>query len=486
MGSRLCDAGLVHHPSPALSSPHVVVVGAGITGLAAAYTLARSHLAPRVSVLEAGDAIGGKLRSRDVGGMTLDVGAEALLYRRPEAVELAVAVGLGDAVEHPATSTAGLWTRGRMRSLPPTVMGVPANLAALGASRVLSTAGLLRAGLERALPTRRVAGDVAVGEYVAARCGSEVRDRLVEPLLGGVYAGRADELSLRAVVPQLSPALDDGRSLLAAAAGVRRDQSSDSPVFAGLVGGVAQLAPAVAAAAGAEVLTGVTLRSVELLAAGRWRLVTGPVPDPWALEADAVVLALPARAASRVLLAACPPAAAELAGIEYASVAVVTLAYDAAAFPAAFAGSGFLVPPVDGRLVKACTYSTNKWSWLRRAAGDMVVVRCSVGRYGEVGELQREDEDLAALAAADLADATGVRGRPLDAVVTRWGGSLPQYAVGHLDRVARIRAAVARQPGLAVCGAAYDGVGVAACIASAQRAAAAVLRSLAARERMQP
>jgi oxygen-dependent protoporphyrinogen oxidase len=151
------------------------------------------------------------------------------------------------------------------------------------------------------------------------------------------------------------------------------------------------------------------------------------------------------------------------------------------------AGSGFLVPPVDGRLVKACTYSTNKWSWLRRAAGDMVVVRCSVGRYARGRR--------SAARGRGPGRAGGCRPRrlrpacaavPLDAVVTRWGGSLPQYAVGHLDRVARIRAAVARQPGLAVCGAAYDGVGVAACIASAQRAAAAVLRSLAARERMQP
>ena len=430
--------------------------------------------------------IGGKLRSGDVGGVTLDVGAEALLNRRPEAVNLAVAVGLAAAVEHPATSTAGLWTRGRLRSLPPTVMGVPADLTALRASRVLSTTGLLRAVVEPALRTRPVSEDVAVGKLVAARCGSEVSDRLVEPLLGGVYAGRADELSLRAVLPQLGPALDAGRSLLATATAVRRKQRADRPVFAGLVGGVAQLAPAVAAASGAEVHTGVTLRSIERLPAGRWRLVTGPVPAPRIVDADAVVLALPATAASRVLLAACPHGATDLAAIEYASVAVVTLAYDATALPVALRGSGFLVPPVDGRLVKACTYSTNKWAWLRRTAGDMVIVRCSVGRHRDVADLQREDSDLIALAAADFADATGVRGRPLDAAVTRWGGSLPQYAVGHLERVDRIRAAVAALPGVAVCGAAYDGVGIAACIASAQRAAASVLRSLAARERMQP
>jgi oxygen-dependent protoporphyrinogen oxidase len=204
------------------------------------------------------------------------------------------------------------------------------------------------------------------------------------------------------------------------------------------------------------------------------------------VEADGVVLAVPASAASRLLRTVAPRAAAELAGIDYASVAIVTLAYAAAAFPEPLVGSGFLVPPVDRRLVKASTYSTNKWGWLRRAAGDTVVVRCSVGRHGEVSDLQHDDTDLAALVAADFADATGVRGTPLDVRVTRWGGSLPQYAVGHLDRVARIRAAVAEQPGLVVCGAAYDGVGVAACIASAQRAAGDVLRALTARETMAP
>jgi len=181
-----------------------------------------------------------------------------------------------------------------------------------------------------------------------------------------------------------------------------------------------------------------------------------------------------------------PHLAAELAGIAYASVAIVTLAYAASAFPEPLAGSGFLVPPVDRRLVKASTYSTNKWGWLRRASGETVIVRCSVGRHREVSDLQRDDADLGSLVAADFADATGVRGAPVDLRVTRWGGSLPQYGVGHLDRVARIRAAVAVQPGLAVCGAAYDGVGVAACIASAQRAVDEVMRALSARETMQP
>ena len=175
-------------------------------------------------------------------------------------------------------------------------------------------------------------------------------------------------------------------------------------------------------------------------------------------------------------------AAAALGEIEYASMAIVTLAYPHDAFPEPPHGSGYLVPAVDGRAVKAVTFSTVKWPHLRPDDASLDIVRCSVGRVGEEALLQRDDGELARLAAADLAAATGVRGAPAGVRVSRWGGGLPQYAVGHLDRVARIRSGVANLPGLAVCGAAYDGIGIPACIASARRAADQVLVFLAGRQ----
>jgi oxygen-dependent protoporphyrinogen oxidase len=171
-----------------------------------------------------------------------------------------------------------------------------------------------------------------------------------------------------------------------------------------------------------------------------------------------------------------PAAAGELRTVEHASVAIVTLVLPAAAVTRPLRGSGFLVPGVDRRLVKAVTNSSAKWAWTGQVAGDGVVVRASVGRLGETADLAYEDTELIERVRADLAEAAGLRGEPLDSAVTRWGGALPQYAVGHLDRVARVRAAVAAVPSLAVCGAAYDGIGIAACIASARTAAAAVLR----------
>ena len=210
-----------------------------------------------------------------------------------------------------------------------------------------------------------------------------------------------------------------------------------------------------------------------------WRLTVGSTRSPEEVLADAVVLAVPAAAAARLLRPQVPAAAAELAQVRSASVAILTLAFDARTLPSPPSGSGFLVPPADGRSVKAVTFSSTKWGWYADAAPGIAVVRASVGRLGEEAALQRDDSELVDLVLADLTDVLGVTDPPLDARVSRWGGGLPQYAVGHLGRVGRVRAAVAGQPGLAVCGATYDGIGVPACVATAERAVSEVLRQWA-------
>jgi oxygen-dependent protoporphyrinogen oxidase len=221
------------------------------------------------------------------------------------------------------------------------------------------------------------------------------------------------------------------------------------------------------------------VRGLARTAAG-WRLTVGSAHDAEYLPADAVVLATPAGPAAR-LLDGVPGAAAAVTAlreIRYASMAIVTLAYPRPAFPQVSPISGYLVPAVEGRPVKAVTYSTVKWPHLAASAAGMVIVRCSVGRVGEEALLQSSDAELAALAGRDLAAATGATGPPVATRVSRWGGALPQYTVGHLDRVARIRAAVAGLPGLAVCGAAYDGIGIPACVATAQVAAGEIAAHL--------
>ncbi|MDA5286592.1 protoporphyrinogen oxidase [Streptomyces sp. Isolate_45] len=461
---------------------HAVVIGGGIAGLAAAHRLLAAGV--RVTLLEAGPRLGGKLHAGELAGLPVDLGAESVLARRPEAVDLARAVGLADALQPPATATAHLWTRGALRPMPRGhVMGVPAEPGPLAASGVLSDAGLARIEAERDLPPVEIGEDVAVGEYVAARLGHEVVDRLVEPLLGGVYAGNAYRISMRAAVPQLfdaarsHPMLGEAvRDLQARAA---RQPQAAGPVFAGIDGGIGRLPLAVAAAcraAGADLRTGAPVHEV-LRTAGGWRVVTGSE----VIDADAVVLATPAGPAADLLATLAPAAAAELRGAEYASMALVTMAFRRADLPPSIVdggASGFLVPPVDGRTIKASTFSSNKWAW-SGADPDLFLLRTSVGRHGDEHDLGREDGELVDVSLADLGAAVGLTARPVASTVTRWDRGLPQYPVGHLARVARIRTAVAALPGLAVCGALYDGVGIPACVASAGKAADVVIASLA-------
>ncbi|GII76455.1 protoporphyrinogen oxidase [Sphaerisporangium rufum] len=459
--------------------PHVVVIGGGIAGLAAAWHLGRAADPPRVTVLEGAARVGGKLHVSEIAGIPLDEGAEAMLARRPEGTELARAVGLGDDLVHPRAAGASIYSRGALRPMPKAnVMGVPADVGELARSGILSPAGLARVPLDLVLPATLVASDVSVAAYIRARLGGEVVDRLVEPLLGGVYAGRAESLSLDATLPRVATAARAERSLLRAAQEIRAEAPAGAgPVFTTVRQGMGALPAAVAAASGAEVRTGVMVRELRRTPHG-WRLVTGPARAPETVEADAVVVAVPAPAAARLLSAEVPKAAAELARVEYASMAIVTLAYPRAAFPVPPEGSGYLVPPVEGRPVKAVTFSSVKWPHLSGAGPGLLVLRCSIGRLGEEHLLQRDDDELVALAMAEMAQVAGVRGLPVASRVTRWGGALPQYEVGHLDRVARVRAAVAVQPGLAVCGATYEGLGVPACVATARTAAGRIIAHL--------
>ena len=358
------------------------------------------------------------------------------------------------------------------------VMGVPGTASAL--SGVLSDEGLARIERDADLPRTEVGDDVAVGEYVAARLGREVVDRLVEPLLGGVYAGDAYRISMRSAVPQLFQAAQTHTSLTEAVRGIQERAAAaqqTGPVFMGIEGGVGGLPLAVAEsvrARGAEILTRTPVTELRREAPGGWRVVTGSTGGTGSagdrvLHADAVVVAVPAPVAAGLLGAEAPEAAAELAAVEYASMALVTLAYRRAGITLP-EGSGFLVPPIDGRTIKASTFASQKWGWIAEQNPGLLILRTSVGRHGETAILEHDDAHLVEVSRTDLREATGLSAAPVETRVTRWDDGLPQYPVGHHARVARLREHLGKLPGLAVCGAAYDGVGIPACIASAAAA----------------
>ena len=448
----------------------VAVVGGGITGLATAW-----HLRDRadVTVHEASDRLGGEIRTIDLVGAPMDVGADAFLARHPEGERLVRALGFGDDdLVAPATGQVHVWTRGRLRPLPgATVFGVPTDLPALARSGVLSPAALARAAAEPLLPRRRTAGDRSVADLVAERFGPAVVDALVEPLLGGVYAGRADRLSAEATVPQVWRAAAEHRSLLQ---GLREQRAAtaaaDRPVFLTVRGGMGRIVERLREDLADRVHLDSAVTSLRRQD-GAWHL---QVPGR-SVVADRVVVAVPPAAAARLLVGLDDGAARELAGIVTASVGVVALAYDHADAVDVPAGSGLLVPRSEGRSIKAVTIASRKWP--HHANREHFVLRASVGRVDDASALDLDDDELVARVDAEVAEALGIRGRARASLVQRWPDALPQYDVGHRARVDRIRHAVDAHPGLYVGGAALDGLGIAARAKDAERLADAVMDS---------
>jgi len=470
--------------------PHVVVVGGGISGLVAAWRICRARHDVDVTVLESASWLGGKLRVGQIEGIAVDDGAESVLATRPEAVDLIRDVGLGGDLVHPTSAAPRLVIDGDLVPLPTgLVMGVPTDLSTLARSGVLSPQALARLPLDHVLPATPMGEDISIGEYVGRRLGPQVVDRLVSPLLMGVYADRAVNVSMRAAAPALFEACRHERSVLKAALEVRAaSHPADGirrPVFAGIRGGLGRLPLALVErlrAVGATVETGATVRELRRRGSG-WDVVVGRTSGTRVVAADAVVLAVPAAAAARLLRGHCLQAETELSEMEATSVAVVTLLYRADDLPGGDLpdGSGYLVPPSEGRPVKAATFASHKWQWVADecVGPGFVAVRASLGHADDVESLQRDDADLVPLAAGDLAFVARLgRATPVASRVSRWGGGLPRYAVGHVDRAALITEAVDDVPGLVVCGAAFDGVGIPACIARAEQVATRVAQRL--------
>jgi protoporphyrinogen/coproporphyrinogen III oxidase len=455
----------------------IAVVGGGISGLAAAW--AGMQQGADVVLLEAAGAPGGKLRTSPVAGIEIDEGADAFLARVPEAVRLCRELGLGDDLVSPATGTAYVWIDGALRRLPPEqLLGVPTDLDAVAASGILTAAGVERARADLTAPGDAPHGDEAIGGLVRRRLGDEVLDRLVAPLLGGIWAGDCDLLSLRVAAANLAEARDRGPSLIRGAAALRAEAiergAADSPVFLAPGGGVARLVDALAECLGERLRCGAPVSGLVPDGAG-WRVATGDGDRPGThrhspILADRVVLATPAYVTARLLAGLVPEVAAFLSGIDYASVVLTVLVVPREGIDHPLDGSGFLVPQSSGRLLTACSWMTSKWAHLR-VDPSTVILRPSAGRAGDERALAATDEELVAALVDDLRDTMGLHARPTAVRVTRWERSFPQPRPGHLDALARAERALAeRAPGLTMAGAWKLGVGIPACIRAAERA----------------
>ena len=458
---------------------HMVIVGAGITGLAAAWQACRDP-GWSVTVVESDVRAGGKIRTSairldDGTEMVIDEGADAFLARVPDAVELCEELGLAGELTSPAVGRAKVFLDGDLRFLPElTVLGVPTDLDALAAAEVLGPDGLDRVAAEWQRRGAGPTGDVAIGPFLAERFGEELVSRVIGPLIGGINAGDVSELSLDAVTPQLAEAAADGDSLAVALAARRRAAPSTGPVFHALRGGTGRLVDALVDALtdrGVVIRLGAQVQAIDRQADG-WALwVDGAVE-----HADGVVLTTPAPVTASLLGPVCPDAAGELAAMTHSSVALVTFVYERDDVPIDLDASGLLVPPSQGLFMTAVSWGSAKWAhW---DDGRHVVLRASAGRTGDERQAGMEDDELVAALRADLSTTMGIDAEPVAVRTGRWDLGFTQYRVGHLERVALIESSLERDcPGLTVAGAAYRGLGLPACIRQGRAAADRLLSS---------
>lgn len=477
---------------------HVAIVGGGIAGLTAAFSLHEQAEGAGVpltcTLIEASSDWGGKILTHRAGELLIEAGPDSFLSQKPWGLELCQKLGLSGRLintneQHKKTF---VYSRGRLRELPEgLVVIVPTKLGPFLKSGLISWPGILRMGLDLALPARRGDGDESLASFFSRRIGREAFERVVEPLMAGIYAGDASQISLRATFPRfLELERKHGsliRGMLASLppGSVPGGQAPRRTMFVTLQDGLSELTQALVAKLTAA---GVTLMTQQAVTAMRVRQTSLNHPIGWTydltlgsgsvLSADAVVLATPAFVSSGLVRPLSPIAAELLDAIPYASTVTVSLAYKSGTMGAEVSGFGFVVPRVERRDLLAATWTSLKWP--HRAPESQTLVRCYLGGLGRESILHEDDATLVRRVRDELRSMAGVTGEPVYAEVKRWDRAMPQYTLGHLDRLQTIQRALDRYPGLVLAGAAYRGIGIPDCIRDGTEAAFAVIRTLTA------
>lgn len=439
----------------------MAVVGGGVSGLAAAYEAARRDT--DVVLLEASPRLGGKVHTEMVDGFLVEAGPDSFVAPKRSVLELAADLGIADRVI-PASHVGGahVWWGGRLHPLPEgLLLMAPSRLGPLFRSSLLSWRGKLRVLGDLVLPSG-ANGDESLDSFVRRRLGSEVLERIAEPLVAGIHAARPDTMSLRASFPRFLDMERNHRSLILAARRARRQSRSQGSHFMSFMGGMGELAGALVGALPTDtVRTGVAVNRITARRQRGYRLETD---DGGVIEAEGVVLATPAAVTARLLETICPEAADLVRGIGQVSTATVTLAYRADEIPP-LTGSGFVVPSAAQRKVMGVSYLSNKWTG-RVPDDGYALIRAFVR-----GSDRLADEDrLVETARAEIAALIGITAEPALNRVGMWPGGLHQYTLGHIDRVAAVERHLEDYPRLALAGAAFYGIGLNECVASGRRA----------------
>ncbi len=464
----------------------IAIVGGGITGLTAAYrlqALARERGQPtEITVIEADERLGGKIvTERTDSGFLIEGGPDSMATMKPQGMEFCRELGLGEELIHPPSGkTAYILYNGRLHVLPRGAMGfipTPQSMMAFLGSDLFSIRGKLRMGLEPFISPNKDDSDESLGSFVERRLGREPMERLAEPLLAGVYASDADRLSLNATFPQFAALERKNGSLVRGAVAARKRRqtaasnqggpSKPKSVFASLRSGLQSWIHTLAAQlTDARILQGRPVRRVERIDDAEYRLHL----DAGTIDADRVLFTTPAHVTAELLDSVSPDASDRLTEIPYASTAIATLAYPRHNVEHPLDATGFLVPRSEPREITACTWSSAKWEG--RAPEGYALFRCFFGRSGSAENvLNARDAELADAAAREMGDLVGASGEPVLTRIHRWEGAMPQYEVGHLDKLARIDTALEPFPGLEIAGSGYRGIGLSDCVKQGHQAA---------------
>lgn len=505
----------------------VIVIGGGITGLSAAYYLQRKAKEAgrpiRILLFERDEKFGGKIETERVDGFVIEKGPDSFLARKGAALELARELGLEDEVvgTDPRNKKTYILHKGKLHRIPAGLnVGIPTQFVPFATTGLLSLGGKIRAAMDLFLPKSKHTGDQSLGGFLARRLGDEVVDQMAEPLLAGIYAGNSRNLSLRATFPHLETLEQKHGSLIrgmleqakhakaaqqAGSSNVEADraQAGSTPetggqpsanagetakkklpntMFLSFRRGLRQYVDSLTEVLGPEILhASRSVREIKRLtddaAPGKWQVL---LDNGEMVEADGVVLTTPTFDTARFLPRSFEPAKT-LEKIPYASVATVILAYSAESISFPLDGTGFVVPKGEGRTITACTWISSKW--MHTAPKDKVLIRCYVGRAGDEAIVDEEDETILQKVRVDLQETMGITADPLFTRITRWRHAMPQYTVGHLDRLKNFEdEARAQYPGLFFAGAGFTGLGVPDCIQQGKHAAEETIRYLQSHE----
>ncbi|HJU52329.1 MAG TPA: protoporphyrinogen oxidase [Acidimicrobiia bacterium] len=453
----------------ATTDPRVVVIGGGISGLAAAHRL--STLGLSVTLVDKSERLGGKVSTDHVDGFVIESGPDSFVAGKETVIELATELGIEDQIisTRPEHRGSYVWSRHRLHPLPEgLLLMTPSRLGPLFRSSLLSRRGRLRAAGDLLVPRRQAEGDESLESFVVRRLGREVLDRIAEPLIAGIHAAEPASMSLEASFPRFLEMERDHRSLILAARALSKRASTVTSHFASFRRGMGELTAALIESL--EVTDRKTAVSVIRLRDGAVNRFSVDLSDGTQIGADGVVLAVPARDAVALLRDTSPGAGDAVGGIRQVSTTAVTLAYRSDQIPV-LSGTGFVIPAVEGRRLMGVSYLSRKWEE-RVPSEQFVLLRAFLRRGAAEGRLPTE------VARAELADLIGIRARPILERTHHWDDGLHQYTLGHRQRVAKAEQCLQAIPGLAIAGAAFHGIGLNECIASGRRAADQIAASV--------